>query len=469
MQAKQMRRTIFLSWVMAVTLAWWSTIAMAAFDSGSTGANGAFEPTVSLEVQIPESGVLNYTTVTIPSGVTVTFKKNSQNTPVTILASGDVTISGSIKLDGSTGNYIIPGAGGPGGFDGGQGGAAYGIGKRGEGPGGGAGGGACTSSDAYSAGGGGGGFSAAGSGGSQPGYCGTSGGSGGSSYSNERILPTIGGSGGAGAGGTNRYVGGGGGGGGGAMVLASSGTITVNGNISANGGAGATPSSGQSYYSGGGGGSGGSIRLIANTIAGNGSITANAGGGGSNSGGGNGGSGAAGRIRLEASNVLRTAATSPPMSLGYPYAVLPQNMPSLTISSIAGVSSPSVPKGAYGAPDVMLPYNTKNPVTIMVTGTNIPTGQTVTVKASPSVGSATSASGTLDGTEASSSVSVSLNLATAYPSLITASVTFQLTAANGGPVYAMGELVEKVRVSSALGGKSLITYITASGKEVQVL
>lgn len=472
MQPKQMRRAALMSWVMVLITACWTSIALAAFESGSTGADGAFEPTANIALQIPESGVLNYTTVTIPTGVTVTFKKNSQNTPVTILATGDVTISGSINLDGSAGNYIIPGAGGPGGFDGGQGGAAYGIGKRGEGPGGGGGGGAYTNGNTGSGGGGGGGFMYSGNAGNTGScyYCGGSpGGGGGSSYGNERILPIIGGSGGGGAGGNNTWVGGAGGGGGGAMVIASSGSITVNGTISSNGGTGATPSSGQSNYSGGGGGSGGGIRLIANTISGNGSITANGGGGGSAYYGGAGGSGAVGRIRLEASNVLRTAATSPPMTLGYPYAVTPPNMPNLTISSIGGVSSPSVPKGAYGAPDVMLPFNTKNPITIVVTGANIPTGQTVTVKASPSVGSATSASATLEGTEASSTASLSLSIATAYPSIITASVTFQLSAANGAPIYAMGERVDKVRVSSALGGRSLVTYITASGKEVQLL
>ena len=465
MQPKQMRRTALMSWVMVLVTACWTSIALAAFESGSTGADGAFEPTANIALQIPESGVLNYTTVTIPTGVTVTFKKNSQNTPVTILATGDVTINGSINLDGSAGNNLIPGAGGPGGFDGGQGGAAYGIGKRGEGPGGGL-GGLANPANQPSGGGGGGSFATVGgTGGSySPAY----GGGGGSIYGNERILPSIGGAGGGGAGGLSVYVGGGGGGGGGAVVIASSGTITVNGAISANGGGGATLNNLNSYAGGGGGGSGGSIRLIANTISGNGALTANGGGGGSSS-WGYGGSGGAGRIRLEASNVLRTAATSPPMTLGYPYAVTPPNMPSLTISSIGGVSSPTVPKGAFGAPDVMLPYNIKNPVTIVVTGSNIPTGQTVTVKASPSVGSATSASATLEGTEASSTASLSLSIATAYPSIITASVTFQLSAANGAPIYAMGELVEKVRVSSALGGKSLVTYITASGKEVQLL
>jgi len=439
-------------------------LAQAAFVSGSTGTDGPFEPTASVAVQIPEGGVFNYTTVTIPTGVTVTYKKNSQNTPLTILATGDVTVNGAIGVNGSNGNYLIPGAGGLGGFDGGQGGAAYNIGKRGEGPGGGNGGAARPENDNLSGGGGGGGFATAGSTGGTF-YGDTPGGAGGYTYANERIIPSIGGSGGGGAGGTNTYVGGAGGGGGGAIVIASSGTITVVGSITANGGSGANGDGGN-YSGGGGGGSGGSIRLIANTISGNGTITANSGGGGS-SGWTPGGAGGTGRIRLEASNVLRTAATSPPMSLGYPYAVIPPNMPSLTISSIGGQDVTAVPKGAYGSPDIMLPFNTKNPITVVVTGTNIPTGQTVTVKASPSVGTATSVSGTLSGTDTSSSATVSLSIATAYPSLITSSVTFQVTALNGvGPIYAAGEKVEFVRVAANLGGRSTVTYITASGKEV---
>lgn len=154
------------------------------------------------------------------------------------------------------------------------------------------------------------------------------------------------------------------------------------------------------------------------------------------------------------------------MTLGYPYAVTPANMPSLSITSIGGMDVPSVPKGSFGAPDVMLPFNTKNPITVVVTGTNIPTGQTVTVKASPSVGTATSATGTLSGTDTASSTSVSLTIATAYPSLITSSVTFQVAALNGvGPIYAGGEKVEFVRVAANLGGSSTVTYITGSGKE----
>jgi len=116
------------------------SMAFAAFDSGSTGADSAFEPTASKTVDLPENGVFNFTTVNIPTGVTISFKKNAKNTPVTILATGDVTINGTINVSGASGNSIIPGIGGPGGFNGGQGAAANQTGKRGEGPGGGWGG-----------------------------------------------------------------------------------------------------------------------------------------------------------------------------------------------------------------------------------------------------------------------------------------------------------------------------------------
>jgi hypothetical protein len=438
----------------------------AAFVSGSTGADGAFEPTTNIAVQIPESGVFNYTTVSIPSGVTVTFKKNSQNTPVTLLATGDVLINGIINLNGTNGSYFNPGASGPGGFDGGVGGTVGQIGKRGEGPGGG-GGGSPRAGDYYGAGGGGGaGFANGGSVGgtftaSSPG------GSGGQAYNNERILPVIGGSGGGGGGGANANAGGGGGGGGGAIVIASTTTTSLNGSITANGGNGANGDGAAGYGGGGGGGAGGSVRLVASTLSGNGAITASYGNGGTGNNSNAGGAGSVGRIRLEGITIQRTTGTTPPTTLGQLYGVVPANMPNLTITSIGGMDVPNIPKGAFSTPDVMLPFNIKNPITVVVTGTNIPTAQTVTVKASPSVGSATSATGTLSGTDTSSSTSVSLNIATAYPSIITASVTFQLAALNGaGPIYAAGEKVEFVRVAANLGGRSSITYITESGKEV---
>ena len=70
-----------------------------AYDSGSTGVDGAFNPTADIELQLSPSGIFNFTTVNIPAGVTVTFAKNAQNTPVTLLASGDVNIAGTIDIN----------------------------------------------------------------------------------------------------------------------------------------------------------------------------------------------------------------------------------------------------------------------------------------------------------------------------------------------------------------------------------
>ena len=109
------------------------TSALAAFVSGSTGADGAFSPTVNTVVTLPPDGIFNYTTVNIPVGVTVTFRKNVTNTPLVMLATGNVTVAGTLQLsgtnstnvgaagDGNLGDDGQPGVGGPGGYDGGIG------------------------------------------------------------------------------------------------------------------------------------------------------------------------------------------------------------------------------------------------------------------------------------------------------------------------------------------------------------
>ena len=84
----------------------------ATFTSGSTGADGALAPTANTTLTVPASGVFNFTTVTIPASITVTFKKNAANTPVVILAMGDVTIAGVVRVNGADGAGQAPGEGG---------------------------------------------------------------------------------------------------------------------------------------------------------------------------------------------------------------------------------------------------------------------------------------------------------------------------------------------------------------------
>ena len=105
-----------------------------AFDSGSTGADGAFLPSVDTRLDLPADGIFNFTEVNIPAGVTVTFNSNATNTPVIMLVSGNATIDGVIDVsggdaapsngagNGNVGDDGQPGAAGPGGFRGGRGG-----------------------------------------------------------------------------------------------------------------------------------------------------------------------------------------------------------------------------------------------------------------------------------------------------------------------------------------------------------
>lgn len=464
----------------------------ASFVSGSTGVDGAFAPTANIELQLPPDGIFNFTTVDLPAGVTVTFKRNTANTPVYILATGDVNIVGTISVsgengkDGSTGTGnigegtipVYGGKGGPGGFDGGRGGLYATVGfpevlpSAGLGPGGGK-----ISSSVYS--GGGGGYVNNGDaamydvwqgGGRQTDL--TRYGEASNSYGNVFLLPLVAGSGGGGGVFYNGN-GGSGGGGGGAILIASSGTINIIGGITAIGGNGGRGSIGC-----GGGGSGGAIRLIAKVIRGNGTMSAN-GGSGVNTGlstGGyyspfysfNSGTGSPGRIRLEAYTFERTAATSPASSTGSPSSVFIANIPSLTITNIGGTAVPASTTGAYATPDITLPSTTTNPVIVNISAANVPVGTTVTVMVIPVSGaSSTVTSSALSGTNASSTTTASITLPSGAATIIQASATFTVqTASNQMPMYADGEKVVKIKVAAVMGGKSTVTYITESGKEV---
>ncbi len=447
------------------------------FESGSTGADGAFNPTVNTQLQLPPSGIFNFTSVTIPVGVTVTFKKNATNTPVIILASENVSIAGAIGVsggnataagaagDGNLGDDGIPGKGGPGGYDGGVGGMVpRGRGGDGLGPGGGTGGRpSCVNNGNYYGSAGGGGFG--GTGGNST-WCQGSTNLGGASYGSKLLLPLVGGSGGGGGAAGNLLGGsGGGGGGGGAILIAASGTVSITGGIYANGGWGGN-TSGDQVGSPGGGGSGGGIRIVASTITGNGPIQAVAGGALSSGYGyaAGGEAGGNGRIRLEAETFTRTAASSPTHEFGPPGPVFIAGLPTLRIASVAGVAAPAEPTGNA---DITLPSTTTNPVTVVFQTTGVPVGNTVKLTVKPATGAATSAiSPALVGTTDSATASVDINLA-GGPSILEATTAYTIVAAVGdalGAQYAKGERVEKIELAAIVGGPSTATLITVSGK-----
>lgn len=474
--------------------------AHAAFNSGSTGADGALNPTVSTEIQLPESGVLNYTTVNIPVGVTVKFKKNTANTPVVILASGDVTIAGGIDIrgtdaasTGTDGNGVlgddgIPGVGGPGGYDGGRGGRddvqlrpTIIRGGTGLGPGGGAGGteggDGCNNRGHFPYLGTGGGYASAAYQYMSRYYCSSTVTVFGKAYGSVLLQPLIGGSGGGGGRGGSAFAGSGGGGGGGAILIASSGTLRVTGAINARGGDGGGIA-GTNAGGRGAGGSGGAIRLVATTVTGNGGLYAEGGCinannqprqycGSSGTAWQNEYGGSPGRIRLEGEAVTFTGTSSPAYNAGQPGPVFIADAPSLRIATVDGQAVPTNPTGNA---DITLPASTTGPVEVTFQTTNVPTGNTVLLRLVPAYGQPTEVlSPAIAGTSSAGTASVSVTLPQG-PSTLQATTTYTVVVAGTLDLsrFAQNEPVEKVEVTVAMVGEPSARVLTASGKAYEV-
>ncbi len=458
-------------WIGILAIVCWTmgsgTASGQTFSSGSTGADGAYAPSCAptpctVTKTLPPSGVYNYTTVTIPSGVTVRYTRNAANTPVTLLAAGDVTIMGTISvngdngLNGSTTSQVVNpgGLGGPGGFNGGNGNVATVPGNAGgQGPGGGS---VIIASGSMTL----------------ATY--------GAPSTFVSLLPLFGGSGGFGApnfGGGTGGVSASGGGGGGAIVIASSSKISVSGFITANGGAGGNPTA-----SCAGGGSGGAIRLVAPEVSGAGSLQAI----GNSAICGFSVAGGPGKIRLEAFNLgfpfitgftgtvnplaSQTNMPGPVTTAGTPSLV---GLPTLRIGSVGGLAAPAVPGGSYATADISIPPNS-NPVAVVVSATNTPVGAStaITVRVMPQAGDVTTIAVPAvnqTGTFASSQANADVNFPAGEVSLVQAWATMTLT----GQIASLmplidGEPVERVQVAAAQGRSSTLSLVTKSGKEVRV-
>ena len=341
------RRSVHAAlWMLMVCLTKFALGQVPPFSSGSTGADGAlnitapgvtyFNPAaLSLNPAIPN--IFNFTTINIAAGSTLKFTEEAFHGPAFFLATGNVTISGTLDLSGGNGinpmslqSTRLQSYAGSGGYGGGLGGGPSGIPAplAGNGPGGGA-----------------------------AGTAGAPNGLDGAFTGNPYLIPLIGGSGGGGAFCASGF-GSGGAAGGGAILIASSTSITISGTINASGGV-----LGQLCQNSGGG-SGGAVRLMANTIAGSGTIVAN---------GGEGHTGAqagSGLIRLESLTLsyngpTTSALTSTPIAIA-----LPTSAPgSLTVTSINGTAINANP---FSFPDATI--NTAGPVTVNVQAQYIPVG-----------------------------------------------------------------------------------------------
>ncbi len=351
--------------------------AQAPFTSGSTGSDGAltyttpgtynFDPSVG---NLDPSGdnIFNFTTINIGSGVTLNLTSTLlRNKPVIWLATGAVTIAGTLNLTGASGaslanygadwiSYRVPAQPGPGGFPGGVGARPGSPAQPGLGPGG-----APVQTNTACSFGGTGSFATAGT--STP----TA-----PTYGNIQLAPLIGGSGGSGgclpaSNPASDSSGGTGGGGGGAIRIVSTASIAVTGAITALGGSGGGARSGGTS---GGGGAGGAINLIAPSITGAGQLYAYSGGGGG-----------AGYVTLNAANNTYTGNASaggviPTVRpLVAPPLPTPSTVPTVIINSVNGVSVPQPPQGAFQTPDVTI--NAATAVTINISAVGVPVGTVV--------------------------------------------------------------------------------------------
>jgi hypothetical protein len=336
------------------------------FDSGSNGSYGAMNITADTTLAMPNDGTFHCTSITVAAGATLKFTPNSLNTPVYLLATGDVTISGTIDVNGSQG-----GAAGPGGFAGGKGDALGLSPGDGHGPGAGK-SGSNGGSAAYGTVGGG-----------DSGH--------GNVYGSVLLVPMVGGSGGGASTGS---------GGGGAILIASNSRIDVDtsGIIFSNGGAGAS-------YGGYEVGSGGAIRLLAPVVAGDGALYVQGGQVvGYDSYAGN------GRIRIDCmdrrSVRLRYYPDSTTVSLGANMMTFPPNPPHLDITQAAGTN---IPVGTGNAVSITLPQDSAPNRTVTVQATNFGKVIPIRVVLTPDNGSSVSYDAEIDNS-AVGSASMTVNV-----------------------------------------------------------
>jgi hypothetical protein len=353
----------------------------------STGADGAYSPTVSgpfnpvaLNLNAAGDNVFNFTSITIPVGVIITMPAHLMKSqrPVVFLSSGPVNINGTLDISGADGQAgslqfysRTPSEPGAGGYPGGVGGRPNST----PGPGTGPGGAKVPSNNGY-------GCSASYSALAtnsifQSGCANAS-----STYGNALLLPLVGGSGGSGGGSSNAsYSGGSGGAGGGALRICSDVSITMGeaGQLLANGGVGGAAATNDLTTGAGGGGSGGAIHLQAPSVtegiiisAMGAALTASP--------------GSPGRIRIDTNNLASPSIglTLLPVPLVGPFLPGPYGgvplpvSPTVTVASIAGINVPVQPGNAYTLPDVIINPAAPANVPIIIKTTNVPDGTTAT-------------------------------------------------------------------------------------------
>ena len=148
----------------------------------------------------------------------------------------------------------------------------------------------------------------------------------------------------------------------------------------------------------------------------------------------------------------------------------------LGIQSVGGVAVVSSPSGVLANPDVIVPAQQMNPVSVVVKCTNVPLNSEITVVVHPANGSDVQAVGLNNsGTTASSTATVSLNMPRGggiiYAKAVTG-IAGTVSTDSPNPARSLadtgwtadGERFKAMEIIATMGGKQSITYIAESGK-----
>jgi hypothetical protein len=338
------------------------------FTSGSNGSFGPINVTEGvLTIDLPANGIINATTVTVGPSGSLRFNRNALNTPVFLLATGNIDIQGPVDVSAQATLQGAPigGLGGPGGFDGGTPGLAGAPPGDGHGPGAGRGGERLAQfPDPASAG-------SASYGGTPTDLTTLDGGI----YGSPLLIPLVGGSGGGGS-----TVGDPGGGGGGAILFASSTRVNISNIVFARGGASSASS---------GHGSGGAIRIVAPVVSGSGVLDVFGGGGGD--------TGGHGRVRIDLIDrsqlTVFVSPTSAALSIGSFMAVFPPVIPRLDLVNVAGQA---IAVGTPNAVQILLPFGAPQTQSVTVQARDFTGVVPVDVVVTPANGPRTVVQTTID-------------------------------------------------------------------------
>lgn len=359
------------------------------FDPGSNGSYGPLNVTADTNLQLPPDGIFHCTTINVAADATLSFTRNALNTPVYLLAKGDVVIDGKIDVSGAAPfTPYAGGIGGPGGFDGGAAGLSQPDatipGGDGQGPGAGK-----HADGNYSTGAGAGSYGTLSQ--QAPNWANMHVGP---IYGTAPLIPIIGGSGGGGVDGDRD---GGGGGGGGALLIGSGTKITLNpsGILVSHGGAGSVNPF-RTYENAG---SGGAIRLVAPRVYGTGTVDVQTPGLSFAPG--------AGRIRID--SIFKYEPTDLSLNLDLKYIpvtvasvgstmiVFPPNAPRLDITQAAGNS---IAEGTPSAVRIQLPFGTDPNQNVTVQAKNFKAKVPIRVVLTPPSGDAINYDAEVDNTTA---------------------------------------------------------------------